>query len=172
LWGYRDSGPYLHDGRAQGLDEAVAFHDGQARASARQFFSLSWRERAQVEVFLKSLLAPSAAAAPGVIVAAELESRLEREYRSPPESQVRREREEAVARDERRWHEARRHELAQDAAKRARAKLPLARSLEKMGKTTGAINFYREIVRDAAGTEEGRLATERINILSTRVNTP
>jgi RNA polymerase sigma factor (sigma-70 family) len=171
LWGYRDSGPYLHDGRAQGLDEAVAFHDGQARASARQFFSLSWRERAQVEVFLKSLLAPSAAAAPGIIVAAELESRLDREHRNSPESQVRRQREEAVARDERRWHEARRHELAQDAAKRARAKLPLARSLEKMGKTTGAINFYREIARDAAGTEEGRLATERINILSTRVST-
>ena len=24
LWGFRDSGPYLHDGRAQNLDEAVA----------------------------------------------------------------------------------------------------------------------------------------------------
>jgi RNA polymerase sigma factor (sigma-70 family) len=172
LWGYRDSGPYLHDGRAQGLDEAVAFHDGQARASARQYFSLSWRERAQVEVFLKSLVAPSAAAVPGMMLAAELESRIERERRNSPESQVRRQREEAVARDERRWHEARRHELAQDAAKRARAKLPLARSLEKMGKTTGALNFYREIARDAAGTVEGQLAAERINILSTRVSMP
>jgi RNA polymerase sigma factor (sigma-70 family) len=169
LWGYRDSGPYLHDGRAQGLEEAIAFHDGQARASAHQFFSLSWRERAQVDAFLKSLVAPSA---PGLMLAAELESRLEREDRNSPERQVRRQREEAVARDERRWHEARRHELAQDAAKRARAKLPLARSLEKMGKTTGAINFYREIARDAAGTEEGRLAAERINVLSTRVITP
>ncbi len=31
LWGYRDSGPYLHDGRAQNLEEAVgAFHEGKA----------------------------------------------------------------------------------------------------------------------------------------------
>jgi RNA polymerase sigma factor (sigma-70 family) len=172
LWGYRDSGPYLHDGRAQGLEEAVAFHDGQAKASAHQFFSLSWRERAQVEMFLKSLMAPSAAAAPGMMLAADLESRLEREYRNSPESQVRRQREAAVARDERRFQERRRHELAQDAAKRARARLPLARSLEKMGKTTGAISFYREIARDAADTEEGRIAAERIHVLSTRVVTP
>jgi hypothetical protein len=172
LWGYRDSGPYLHDGRAPRLEEAVAFHDGQARHSSHRFFSLSWRERAQVEVFLKSLVAPSAAATPGIILAADLETRLEKEYRNSPESEIRRRREAAVARDERRFHELRRHELAQDAAKRARAKLPLARSLEKMGKTTGAINFYREIARDAADTEEGRIAVERIQVLSTRVVTP
>ena len=41
-----------------------------------------------------------------------------------------------------------------------------------MGKTTGAINFYREIAREAADTEEGRIATERINVLSTRIVTP
>jgi hypothetical protein len=41
-----------------------------------------------------------------------------------------------------------------------------------MGKTIGAINFYREIARDAAGTEEGRLAAERINVLRTRVIGP
>lgn len=32
LWGFRDPGPNLHDGRARDLEEAVAFHDGQARA--------------------------------------------------------------------------------------------------------------------------------------------
>ena len=74
LWGYRDSGPYLHDGRAQDLEEAVALHDGQARASAHRFFGLNSQERAQVEVFLKSLVAPSAAAAPGIALAAEMES--------------------------------------------------------------------------------------------------
>ena len=123
-------------------------------------------------MFLKSLVAPSAAVAPGMMLAADLESRIDRESNSAPERQVRRRREAEVARDERRFHELRRHELAQDAAKRARAKLPLARSLEKMGKTTGAINFYREIAREAAGTEEGRIATERINVLSTRIVTP
>jgi len=51
--------------------------------------------------------------------------------------------EEAVARDEQQWREARRRERAQAAAERARVKLPLARTLEKMGKTTGAINDYR-----------------------------
>ncbi len=33
LWGYRDSGPYLHDGRAEDLEEAVALHGGQALGS-------------------------------------------------------------------------------------------------------------------------------------------
>jgi CxxC motif-containing protein (DUF1111 family) len=58
LWGFRDSGPYLHDGRAQTLEQAVAMHGGQGQASAVKFFSLSPRERLQVESFLKSLVAP------------------------------------------------------------------------------------------------------------------
>ena len=81
LWGYRDSGPYMHDGRAQTLEEAVALHEGQGTASAHRFFSLSGRERGQVEAFLKSLVAPVAAASPGVVLAAEMELRLEREER-------------------------------------------------------------------------------------------
>jgi len=59
LWGFRDSGPYLHDGRAQTLEQAVAMHGGQGAASAVKFFELSPRERLQVEAFLKSLVAPS-----------------------------------------------------------------------------------------------------------------
>jgi CxxC motif-containing protein (DUF1111 family) len=58
LWGFRDSGPYLHDGRAQTLEQAVAMHGGQGQQSAMQFFELSPRERLQVESFLKSLVAP------------------------------------------------------------------------------------------------------------------
>jgi CxxC motif-containing protein (DUF1111 family) len=58
LWGFRDSGPYLHDGRAQTLEQAVAMHGGQGQASANKFFRLSPRERLQVESFLKSLVAP------------------------------------------------------------------------------------------------------------------
>jgi CxxC motif-containing protein (DUF1111 family) len=60
LWGFRDSGPYLHDGRAQTLEEAVALHGGQGEASAQKFFELTPRERLQVEAFLKSLVAPPA----------------------------------------------------------------------------------------------------------------
>ncbi|MGP0067599.1 MAG: di-heme oxidoredictase family protein [Isosphaeraceae bacterium] len=60
LWGFRDSGPYLHDGRAQTLEEAVAMHGGQGSPAAQRFFGLSPRDRQQVEAFLKSLVAPSA----------------------------------------------------------------------------------------------------------------
>jgi CxxC motif-containing protein (DUF1111 family) len=58
LWGFRDSGPYLHDGRAQTLEQAVAMHGGQGAASARKFFELSPRERLEIEALLKSLIAP------------------------------------------------------------------------------------------------------------------
>ena len=58
LWGFRDSGPYLHDGRAETLEEAVAMHGGQGQESARQFFELKLRERLQVQTFLNSLVAP------------------------------------------------------------------------------------------------------------------
>jgi CxxC motif-containing protein (DUF1111 family) len=59
LWGFRDSGPYLHDGRAETLDQAVAMHGGQGTDAAHKFFELSPRERLQVEAFLKSLVAPT-----------------------------------------------------------------------------------------------------------------
>ncbi len=58
LWGFRDSGPYLHDGRANTLDEAVALHGGQADRSAKMYFQLKLRERLQVQSFLNSLAAP------------------------------------------------------------------------------------------------------------------
>jgi CxxC motif-containing protein (DUF1111 family) len=60
LWGFRDSGPYLHDGRAQTLEEAVALHGGQGEAAAQAFFQLAPKERLQVEAFLKTLVAPAA----------------------------------------------------------------------------------------------------------------
>jgi CxxC motif-containing protein (DUF1111 family) len=58
LWGVRDSGPYLHDGRAETLEQAIAFHGGEAANSAKAFFMLGPQERAQVITFLKSLTAP------------------------------------------------------------------------------------------------------------------
>ena len=36
LWGFRDSGPYLHDGRAEDLEQAVAAHGGEAARSATE----------------------------------------------------------------------------------------------------------------------------------------
>jgi RNA polymerase sigma factor (sigma-70 family) len=164
LWGYRDSGPYLHDGRAQNLEEAVAFHDGQGATSARRFFTLSSLSRARLEAFLKSLVAPTSA--PGVRLVAEVESAYELEVRRGPEAMLRAEREQSRARDEQEWRVAQRRRRAQDAAKRARVQIPIAQSLEKMGKITGALAFYRDIARLADGTDEGRLAAARIAVLS------
>lgn len=59
LWGFRDSGPYLHDGRAETLEQAVAFHGGEARESTRRFFRLKPEQRAEMLTFLKTLTAPT-----------------------------------------------------------------------------------------------------------------
>jgi CxxC motif-containing protein (DUF1111 family) len=59
LWGFRDSGPYLHDGRAETLEEAVALHGGQAQRPAKQYFGLKPIERLQIQTFLNSLAAPA-----------------------------------------------------------------------------------------------------------------
>ena len=62
LWGVRDSAPYLHDGRAQTLDQAIAMHGGEGLKSAQLFFELSHAERMQVLAFLKTLIAPESLA--------------------------------------------------------------------------------------------------------------
>jgi CxxC motif-containing protein (DUF1111 family) len=58
LWGFRDSGPYLHDGRAQNLEQAVALHGGQSEKSAKRFFELVPEERLKIQAFLRSLAPP------------------------------------------------------------------------------------------------------------------
>ena len=165
LWGYRDSGPYLHDGRAEDLEEVVALHSGQAHGSTRRFFALSAQDRFQIEAFLKSLVAPSATAAPGVMLAAELESDFELEEERTPESLVRRRWAEAVARGQTQQHEEQERQRAQAAAKHARIRLRVARNLEKSGKINSALEFYARIVRECPDTDEGREATARISAI-------
>ena len=58
LWGVRDSAPYMHDGRAQTLEQAIALHGGEATRSAQRYFALLPNERQQVLAMLKSLTAP------------------------------------------------------------------------------------------------------------------
>jgi CxxC motif-containing protein (DUF1111 family) len=58
LWGLRDSAPYMHDGRAATIAEAIAQHGGQGAASAQRFAQLSTRRKQQLETFLSSLAAP------------------------------------------------------------------------------------------------------------------
>ena len=59
LWGIRDSGPYLHDGRATTLEQAIAMHGGEGEESAQAFAALGPKDKAMLMTFLKSLVAPT-----------------------------------------------------------------------------------------------------------------
>ena len=168
LWGYRDSGPYLHDGRAQNLSEAVKFHKGQASESAERFARLSATGQSEIEEFLNSLAAPPSdepepAAHPGnrhsVLILRPVPRRPEGPA-SPSGACKARPAQERVA----------------------ASRLKLAQSLEKMNKPEGALVFYREILRDEPDTappgsppRESRLLpavmrTERMSRREARVN--
>ena len=62
LWGVRDSGPYLHDGRAVTLATAIAVHDGEAAPTRKRYLALSAADQWAVQAFLRTLVAPAAAA--------------------------------------------------------------------------------------------------------------
>ena len=55
LWGIAETAPYLHDGRAITLDEAILAHGGEAKQSRDAFAALSGNEKADIRVFLLSL---------------------------------------------------------------------------------------------------------------------
>ncbi|WP_040771352.1 di-heme oxidoredictase family protein [Novipirellula maiorica] len=58
LWGVADSAPYLHDGRAATLTEAIQWHGGEAEASKQAFIKLKEEQRELLLTFLKSLKSP------------------------------------------------------------------------------------------------------------------
>ena len=55
LWGGRFSAPYLHDGRAASLEEAILAHGGEALPSALKFQGLDATQRAALVAYLNSL---------------------------------------------------------------------------------------------------------------------
>jgi len=55
LWGLAETAPYLHDGRAPTLHEAIALHGGEAAKSRDAYLALDEPGRASVRVFLASL---------------------------------------------------------------------------------------------------------------------
>lgn len=55
LWGVAETAPYLHDGRAATLHEAIAMHGGEAAAARDAYLALDENGRAGVRVFLASL---------------------------------------------------------------------------------------------------------------------
>ena len=58
LWGLRDSAPYMHDGRAKTIGDAILAHDGEGAEAAQAFENLMPGQRKQLEIFLQSLTAP------------------------------------------------------------------------------------------------------------------
>lgn len=55
LWGVVAVGPWLHDGRASSLDEAIRLHGGEAQAARDAYVALSGSERGQLVSFLEAL---------------------------------------------------------------------------------------------------------------------
>jgi CxxC motif-containing protein (DUF1111 family) len=58
LWGVRDSAPYLHDGRADTLEEAILAHGAQAQRARDAFAALPPADQLKLVAFLKSLGTP------------------------------------------------------------------------------------------------------------------
>jgi hypothetical protein len=56
LWGVGSTPPYLHDGRATTLTEAILEHGGEAQASRDAFAALSTASKADVIAFLNNLV--------------------------------------------------------------------------------------------------------------------
>ncbi len=55
LWGLRASAPYLHDGRAASVDQAIRLHDGDARHARDNYLRLQEQQRQQILAFLQTL---------------------------------------------------------------------------------------------------------------------
>ena len=56
LWGVGSTAPYLHDGRATTLSEAILSHGGEAKASKNLFAAMSTSEQADLIAFLDNLV--------------------------------------------------------------------------------------------------------------------
>ena len=59
LWGVKDSAPYMHDGRAATLLEAVSIHEGEATGTRDRFLNLSHSDRSALIHFMETLVAPT-----------------------------------------------------------------------------------------------------------------
>ncbi len=58
LWGVRDSAPYMHDGRAGTLLEAITIHNGEGAATRDRFLDLPLPDRHAIIAFLETMVAP------------------------------------------------------------------------------------------------------------------
>lgn len=58
LWGIADTAPYLHDGRALTLTDAILAHGGEAQTARDAFANLASNQRIQLLSFLRKLRTP------------------------------------------------------------------------------------------------------------------
>jgi len=58
LWGIADTAPYLHDGRATTLEDAIEMHGGEAQAARDAFVALTPQQRDDLLFFLSRLKTP------------------------------------------------------------------------------------------------------------------
>jgi len=58
LWGVADSAPYLHDGRALTINDAILQHDGEGKPARDAYAAAPVNQRRSVIAFLSSLRAP------------------------------------------------------------------------------------------------------------------
>ena len=55
LWGLRARAPYLHDGRAKTVRDAILMHDGEAKIIVERFSDLPDSEQQAIIEFLNSI---------------------------------------------------------------------------------------------------------------------
>ncbi len=163
LWGLRESAPYLHDGRAATVAEAIAQHGGEAQDSAVRFAALPVEQKFEVETFLKTLTAP---ARPSELSSRSLAARDEwaRDYDKAVEQARAIEREQA-AQQAREAAEAERRSIEREQ-RRTDGLLQIARKTEFNGHMQAALRLYRELVRDHPKSRAAGEARERIDGLA------
>ncbi len=59
LWGLADTAPYLHDGRALTITEAIEWHGGDAQTARNNFVNLTDAAKVELLNFLRSLRTPA-----------------------------------------------------------------------------------------------------------------
>ncbi len=84
LWGVAESAPYMHDGRAATLDEAIRLHGGEAAAIAARYGKLERGDQRLLIQFLLSLtVAPPVDRRAAAIDAIQARARVQRKAASP-----------------------------------------------------------------------------------------
>jgi CxxC motif-containing protein (DUF1111 family) len=58
LWGLADTAPYLHDGRALTIADAILMHGGEAQDARDAFADLDEEDQGKLLAFLRTLRTP------------------------------------------------------------------------------------------------------------------